>query len=166
VAGALERSSVEGPPLGCVDEEQSWPEDCWPRVGLAGPEWEEPWWNPTEHSFEPGWVRGFLDEPSVQLLGEAEEWGFLCLGLVLHFAETLTSLEGETKSARTAFLLGVEEGEVTPCWIGERLRDKALGSREADPWQGTWRLKSPWVFLNNDALAFDLVIRDREEASW
>jgi hypothetical protein len=71
VAGALERSSVEGPPLGGVDEEQSWPEDCWPRVGLPGPEWEEPWWNPTEHSFGARLVRGFLDEPSSCLRGRS-----------------------------------------------------------------------------------------------
>jgi len=46
----------------------------------------------------------------------AEEWGelFPCVGLFPCFAETLTPLEGETKSARTTFLLGVEEGEVTP----------------------------------------------------
>ena len=71
VAGALERSSVEGPPLGGVEEEQSWPEDCWeertgegPRVGLPGPEWGELWWDPTKHSFGSRWVRGFLEEPS------------------------------------------------------------------------------------------------------
>jgi hypothetical protein len=50
----------------------------------------------------------------VQALGETEELEFLCVGLLLHCAETLVAPEGETKSTRTAFLLGVEEGEVTP----------------------------------------------------
>ena len=50
----------------------------------------------------------------MQALGETEELEFLCVGLVLRCAETLAAPEGETKSARTAFLLGVEEGEVTP----------------------------------------------------
>lgn len=57
--------------------------------------------------------RRFPEEPSLQALGVVEECEglFLCMGLFLCLDETLTPLKGVTKSARTAFFLGVETGE-------------------------------------------------------
>jgi hypothetical protein len=66
------------------------------------------------------------EEPSLQALGAREkcEELFLYMDLFLRLEETLTPLEGLTKSAKIAFFLGVvkmREAEVMSCWTGERL---------------------------------------------